>query len=171
MDKLPGFIYLIADDYSIKYVNGYFNREFGKTDASTRCFSLMRKRATPCDPCPVQTVFNEQKEQVWIWEDNLRGKLYEVHDYPYWDTKGNLLALGLGINIDQRRKKRRPPEDVQRPQNLVTICCHCKNINSDNGKWQQIEAYLSKTIGMHFSHGICPNCALRYYPEYSPDKK
>ncbi len=165
MDRLPAFLYLLAEDYSIQYANGYFNRQFGNTDTLTPCYSVMRRRISPCNPCPAQTVFKERKEQAWIWRDKLRGQLYEVHNYPFPLENGNMLVLGLGINIQRTRKTKKARETIQSCQDVLRICCHCKGINEDKGKWEHIETYLKKTNDMQFTHGICPECLVKYYPE------
>jgi hypothetical protein len=167
VDKLPAFLYLLAEDYTLQYTNEYFHRQFGKTDESTPCYFVMRGRTSPCDPCPAQTVFKERSEQVWIWQDNLRGQLYEVHEYPYSIDKGRILVLGLGINISGQKKTRKEREIAQGCQDVLRICSHCKDINKDrdNGDWEHIETYLKKTNGMEFSHGICPGCLVKYYPD------
>lgn len=69
-NKLPAFLYLVAEDYTIQYANRYFHRQFGIADGSIPCYSLMHRRASPCDFCPAETVFKEQTEQVWKWKDN-----------------------------------------------------------------------------------------------------
>jgi hypothetical protein len=49
---------------------------------------------------------------------------------------------------------------------LLPICAACKNIRDDQGYWNQIEEYLQKHSEAKFSHGICPDCAAKLYPEY-----
>ena len=48
---------------------------------------------------------------------------------------------------------------------LVPICAHCKNIRDDEGYWKQIEDYLLDYSDARFSHGICPECAKKFYPD------
>ena len=48
---------------------------------------------------------------------------------------------------------------------LLPICSSCKKIRDDKGYWNQIEAYIKEHSGADFSHGICPECAHRLYPE------
>lgn len=167
VDKLPAFLYLLAKDYTLQYANDYFHRQFGKTDESTPCYWVMRGRTSPCDSCPAQTVFKERTEQVWVWQDNLRGQLYQVHDYPYSIEKGKILVLALGINISRQRKTGKAQETVQSCQNVLRICSHCKDVNEnkDKGEWEHIENYLKKTNDMQFSHGVCPECLVKYYPD------
>jgi hypothetical protein len=48
---------------------------------------------------------------------------------------------------------------------LVPICSHCKRIRDDRGYWNQLEKFLHDHSGTRFSHGICPECADRLFPE------
>lgn len=50
---------------------------------------------------------------------------------------------------------------------MLPICANCKKIRDDDGYWQQIETYISKYSDTKFSHGICPSCVKKLYPEYS----
>lgn len=46
---------------------------------------------------------------------------------------------------------------------LIPICSHCKKIRDDKGYWSQLEQYLNAHSEASFSHGVCPECAERYY--------
>jgi two-component system, OmpR family, response regulator VanR len=48
---------------------------------------------------------------------------------------------------------------------LIPICASCKKIRQDSGYWQQIEAYISDHSEAKFSHGICPECVKKLYPD------
>ncbi len=48
---------------------------------------------------------------------------------------------------------------------FLPICCSCKKIRDDKGYWQQIESYISDHSNAEFSHGICPECSKKLYPE------
>lgn len=48
---------------------------------------------------------------------------------------------------------------------LLPICSACKKIRNDTGYWEHIEEYIAKHSGADFSHGICPECARKLYPE------
>lgn len=49
-------------------------------------------------------------------------------------------------------------------QGLLPICANCKYIRNDDGKWQQIEKYISEYSEASFTHGICPGCQAELYP-------
>jgi DNA-binding NtrC family response regulator len=49
---------------------------------------------------------------------------------------------------------------------LLPICMACKKIRNDKGYWEQIEVYIRDRSEADFSHGICPECMKKLYPEY-----
>jgi hypothetical protein len=57
--------------------------------------------------------------------------------------------------------------EVKALSGLLPICSSCKKIRDDNGYWNQVESYISKHSDAVFSHGICPDCMVRLYPEYA----
>ncbi|MFZ5766624.1 MAG: cache domain-containing protein [Thermodesulfobacteriota bacterium] len=48
---------------------------------------------------------------------------------------------------------------------FLPICASCKNIRNDQGYWQQIESYIKEHSDADFSHGLCPTCAKKLYPD------
>lgn len=48
---------------------------------------------------------------------------------------------------------------------LLPICASCKKIRDDSGYWNQIEAYVREHSEATFTHGICPECIRKLYPE------
>ena len=59
-------------------------------------------------------------------------------------------------------------EHVKQLQGLLPICSICKDIRDDQGYWGQIESYFSSHSEIRFSHGICPTCARKHYPDIFP---
>ena len=51
---------------------------------------------------------------------------------------------------------------------FIPICSSCKNVRDDKGYWNQVESYIHKHSEAQFSHGICPDCMKKLYPEYVP---
>jgi len=49
---------------------------------------------------------------------------------------------------------------------FLPICANCKKIRDEEGAWIPIEAYISDRSETEFSHGICPDCMKKLYPEY-----
>ncbi|HUL44801.1 MAG TPA: MASE1 domain-containing protein [Bacteroidota bacterium] len=48
---------------------------------------------------------------------------------------------------------------------LLPICSWCKKIRNDQGYWQEVEAYIHERSDVDFSHGICPDCLIKYKAE------
>ena len=53
-------------------------------------------------------------------------------------------------------------------EGILPVCASCKRIRDDKGNWNQIEAYVRDRSEAEFSHGICPECAKKLYPEFDP---
>ena len=51
-------------------------------------------------------------------------------------------------------------------KSAVDYFAHCKKIRDDKGYWNEIEAYIGDHSEAEFSHGICPDCAKKLYPEF-----
>jgi ligand-binding sensor domain-containing protein len=105
----------------------------------------------------------------------------EPHFYetPLWYVFLALCVAGSLFAVHRRRVGRlraRADELARRVQEelakvkvlggLLPICASCKRIRRDEGYWEQIEAYIHAHSEADFSHGICPECARKLYPEY-----
>jgi diguanylate cyclase len=55
--------------------------------------------------------------------------------------------------------------EVKSLSGLLPICANCKNVRDDKGYWLRVEQYITNHTGATFSHGICPDCARKLYPE------
>jgi two-component system, response regulator PdtaR len=61
-------------------------------------------------------------------------------------------------------------QEIKRLSGLLSICAACKKIRDTQGAWHPIEDYIAAHSEADFSHGICPDCAHRLYPEVYPPK-
>ena len=48
---------------------------------------------------------------------------------------------------------------------LLPICSSCRQIRDSDGKWSKVEEYIQTRTDAEFTHGICPKCAQRLYPD------
>jgi hypothetical protein len=55
--------------------------------------------------------------------------------------------------------------EVKTLRGILPICAHCKNVRNDAGYWQQVEVYVRDRTEAEFSHGICPECLSKHYPD------
>lgn len=95
------------------------------------------------------------------------------------DGNGNPVSiLGEGREITERKKAEEAREkliselqralsEVKTLSGMLPICASCKKIRNDKGYWEQIESYIGEHSEAEFSHGICPDCIKKLYPEYT----
>jgi response regulator RpfG family c-di-GMP phosphodiesterase len=56
--------------------------------------------------------------------------------------------------------------EIQQLRGILPICSYCKKIRNDRGYWEMLEDYIEKHSVAEFSHGLCPDCAVKKYPQY-----
>jgi two-component system cell cycle sensor histidine kinase/response regulator CckA len=105
-----------------------------------------------------------------------------VEDRGIHDEKGQIIGIRCIIqDITERKQAEEEREKLIRElqtallkvktlSGLVPICASCKKIRDDKGYWNQIESYISEHSEAEFSHGICPECARRLYPDLYGDE-
>ncbi len=89
-------------------------------------------------------------------------------------------AVARAMREAQERRKRKEAEaererliseltealaKVKTLTGLLPICSSCKNIRDDKGYWNRLEVYLQQHSEATLTHGICPDCAHRLYPD------
>ncbi len=68
--------------------------------------------------------------------------------------------------IDKKNKDLQEAIDhIDTLSGLLPICSSCKKIRSDDGYWEEVEGYVTRHSEAVFSHGICPDCIDKLYPE------
>ena len=60
-------------------------------------------------------------------------------------------------------------EEVKTLSGLLPICASCKKIRNDQGYWTQLELYIAEHSEAEFTHGICPDCMDKLYPQFAGD--
>lgn len=54
--------------------------------------------------------------------------------------------------------------EINKLKGILPICASCKKIRDDQGYWNEVESYIRDHSDADFSHGICPECAQKLYP-------
>lgn len=108
---------------------------------------------------------------VYVWHASASSA------HLFWNGSMRLFAfLLVGLLMDATRGLLQKEEaanaqlnqmlqEVRQLKGLLPICASCKKIRDDQGYWEEIDAYISTHTDATFSHGICPKCAARLYPD------
>ena len=59
---------------------------------------------------------------------------------------------------------------IKQLRGLLPICANCKKIRNDDGYWEQVETYFQENSNIAFTHGFCPECVRKLYPEVTDTK-
>jgi hypothetical protein len=80
----------------------------------------------------------------------------------------NIMIMGGLISITSKRTENdllSAKEEIKSLRDFLPICANCKKIRDDQGYWQQVENYIAEQTGAELTHGICPDCMKKLYPE------
>ena len=127
------------------------------------------------------TVLNDEKivvaEEAVATPDG-SAQCWLSYKFLLHDDAGNKQVGGISFDITRRKAAEQERErlvselrealaEVKTLSGFLPICASCKNIRDDAGYWQQIESYLSERHDVEFTHGICPDCIAKLYPEFA----
>ena len=103
-------------------------------------------------------------------------RVWEYHNTLRTEGVAEPIVRGMAHDITERKQiedeRERLIKDLQKAlaeikqlSGLLPICSGCKKIRDDKGYWNQIEAYISDHSEATFSHGLCPECLKKLYPD------
>ena len=147
----------------------------GKTDAE-----LLGQNSSDAVVEHDLTVLNDERtvvaEEAVPTPDGAR--YWQSYKFLLHDDAGQKQVGGMSFDITERKAAEQERErlvselrealtQVKTLSGFLPICASCKNIRDDAGYWQGIETYLSERADVEFTHGICPSCVAKLYPEFA----
>lgn len=60
---------------------------------------------------------------------------------------------------------KRAISQVHELQKLIPMCSSCKKVRNDEGFWRDVSHYMNEMGQGLVSHGICPECTAKLYPD------
>jgi DNA-binding NtrC family response regulator len=94
-------------------------------------------------------------------------ELRKAHDEL--EIKVEQRTAELQVEIEERKRTeeslREAMARIKTLSGLLPICASCKKIRDDDGTWVRIESYIKNNSDADFTHGVCPECAIKLYPE------
>jgi len=132
----------------------------------------------------IEKALRTSEEKYRLLIKNLPSIIYKGDgDWPveFIDKKGKIEFIsGVIFDISERKQAAHEREKlilelqkairhVKQLNGLLPICSSCKRIRDDQGYWNKIETYIREHSDAEFTHGICPECEKRLYPEFYED--
>jgi hypothetical protein len=92
-------------------------------------------------------------------------------EIPYFDSEhiltGSIIALItaglLGLLEIYIRRLEGALDNVKTLEGMLPICASCKKIRTPDNQWHVIEQYIGQRTDATFTHGMCPDCAMKMY--------
>ena len=92
------------------------------------------------------------------------------------DGDGTRLRVGVLRDITERKdaedqrdklveELRDALANVKTLRGFIPICAACHKVRDDKGYWQAVEEFVRDHTDAQFSHGLCPSCAPRFFPD------
>ena len=112
-----------------------------------------------------------------IQAKNGRRRLIAWHNNYFRDQSGEIIGtISSGEDITDRRRVeeqksrllprlRQAVDQIHTLQGILPLCSFCKKIRDDSDTWQPLESYLRDHSDADISHGVCPECTRKHYPE------
>jgi PAS domain S-box-containing protein len=90
--------------------------------------------------------------------------------------RGNKLIFCICRDITERKREEAEKEqliaelqaalqEIQTLRGILPLCSYCKKIRNDKGYWEQVDVYIRKHLQADITHGICPECMQKRFPE------
>ncbi|TFG68787.1 MAG: hypothetical protein E4H27_07675 [Anaerolineales bacterium] len=77
------------------------------------------------------------------------------------------VLLACAYFLNQAREATNLRKRVSTLEGILPMCASCKKIMNEKGVYEPVETYISNHSKAEFSHGICPDCIKKLYPEYA----
>jgi PAS domain S-box-containing protein len=171
-------------DFNIIRANKAAEELLGMSSAEIlkkRCFEFYHGSASPPKNCPsCQTLKTGLPTTAETYESSLN-KYIQIKAFPRFDKDRSLIGMVHVVSdITKRKKLEKERENlifvltdalfkVNTLSGLLPICASCKKIRDDNGYWKQVDDYIREHSNAEFTHGICPECAEKEFPDSARD--
>lgn len=183
IDALPHLLFIVDADMRILFMNAAARETLGA--GAERLFrrggevlSCLHAAEAPggcggseaCKECSIRNSVNKVFRGGAVSRKNAamelagEGGVREVSiavsasPFPFGDERFALLVLeDIGEVVQLKR--------------MLPLCAKCKKVHTDEGYWKQLEGYFSGRFGIDFSHGLCPDCLKRLYPDLADQRE
>jgi PAS domain S-box-containing protein len=145
---------------------------------------MQEKNITDINASPPEEVFEEmaraksEQRSHFLFRHRLaNGELCPVEVYSGPAFSGTRPILFSIVHDISKRKQAEEERErlivelrdalsrIKTLSGLLPICSACKKIRNDQGYWEHLEGYIRQHSNADFTHGICPDCLQKLYPD------
>lgn len=167
-------------NYEILYANKPYWSLWGKADEKPiKCYKHRPGEFCQTNDCALHQVINGAKQYTCESHKMSGGtnRYFLVTATPYVDSNNKISAIIESFQEITDRKQleyeneqlishlNKSLDQMKLLSGFLPICASCKSIKDKKGDWYRIEEYIPNHSEAQFSHGICPECAKKIYPE------
>ena len=102
--------------------------------------------------CRGQQVVRQRTRLEIIGEEGVRESFLAITTAPFAHG-GDQMVLLILEDIGELLKA------------MLLICSFCKKIREGADYWKSLESYFHQHHNIELSHGLCPECARKHYPD------
>ena len=115
------------------------------------------------------------KNGDYFWVSITVGKTHDIYG-PGVFYFGLIEEIGSRKKLEKEREElikdlKQALEEIKQLRGYIPICANCKKVRDDEGYWQQVEKYIADRTDAQFSHGLCPECLKKIYPDINKPQK
>ena len=168
-------------DFEIILTNRAYNTIFDTPTEGMKCYESRKGSSCHTDKCPLQRILQGANEHTCETfkkgESGNQDRSYIVIAKPLMNSDNVPVGVIESFQDITKRKlieeeKKQLIDELQEAlaqvkllSGFFPICASCKRIRDDKGYWNQIESYIRDHSEAEFSHSICPECAIKLYPD------
>lgn len=83
-----------------------------------------------------------------------------------YERRGLIRALSYAFERNRlQRELDAARREAQTLRSILPVCSYCKRIRDHAGRWLPLERYMDREAGVAVSHGLCPDCEKRHFPD------
>ena len=179
LENLPVMVTMIdMRALEVIYTNRQARGIFGEVVGGTCWKVLQRAQDGPCAFCNIKRLLDPNaspsgtcRQQV---KHTLTRRWYDITDSALPIDDGRMVKMSVAIDITDQRQS--GPSDSKRtagssnqdapPEEVLVMCARCHKVRNRGGEWQSIAHYMTETMGIPISHGMCRSCGELLYPEF-----
>jgi hypothetical protein len=185
LDGIGDPVLVISRTFRVVYMNAAARARYGSPDLddeATYCHAILHGSAKPCfetsASCPVCAVFETGGPSRAIHNHAVPGGAFapeEIVTSPLRDAEGRVAFVietvrGAAEFLESKEIVEHMRAELDLLRGILPTCAGCKRVRTEEGRWEEIEAYVTKHSAAQFSHGLCPQCVDRLYPDFKGKK-